>query len=71
METAEHEHTGREHSAEKEKYARIHDMVRSTGAGFENTFPVLHFTWKEMQIFEKITSHIYSSSLDRCKITEN
>lgn len=33
-------------------------MIRSTGVDSENTFPILQFTWQELQIFEKITWNV-------------
>lgn len=37
IEVSEQGHLGQEDSTEKKKYATIHNMVRSTGAGFKNT----------------------------------
>lgn len=62
-------HTGQEDSIAEEKYAIIHNMMRSTGVDFENTFS-LQFTWQERQIFEKITWNVYSSPPKRWKIAE-
>ena len=71
MEMLEQGHPGQGHSTEEDKYAIIHSTVRSTGIGFKNNFPILHFTWQETQIFEKITLNVYSSSPDKWKTAEN
>ena len=72
MEIWEQGHSGQGHSTKEQKYVIIHNTVKSTGIGFtENSFPTFHFTWQEMQIFEKITLYVYSSSPDKWKVPEN
>lgn len=65
-------HSGQGHSTKEQKYVIIHNTVKSTGIGFtKNSFPTFHFTWQEMQIFEKIILYVYSSSPDKWKVPEN
>lgn len=68
MEMLEQRHPGQGHSTEKEKYAIIHNVVRSISIGFKNIFPILQFTWQEMQIFEKKIEHLQFLTLTSGKL---
>lgn len=64
IEVSEQGYSGQEDSTKERKYDVIHNKVRSTGAGFENTFSYPSLTWQEMQIFKKTILNVYSYSPD-------
>lgn len=72
IEVSEQGYSGQEDSAEERKYDILHNMVRNTDAGLENTFSHPSLTWQEMQIFKKITLNVYNSSaeMENCRKLE-